>query len=106
MIRRIHALLDARAARSGLARKGRQGGNSILKGVWMSKRVTTALLALAFALTFLACGKKEEEEEEAAAPKAAPSTAAAGAPAAAPAAPAAATGSATITGKVAFAGTA
>ena len=71
----------------------------------MSKRVMTALLMLAFTLTFSACGRKEEEEEAAAA-KAAKSTASAAAPA--PAAPAAvpAAGGATITGKVAFAGTA
>jgi predicted small lipoprotein YifL len=69
----------------------------------MSKRVTAALLALAFLAAFTACGRKEEEEEEPA-PKAAASTAAA---AAAPAAPAAvpAGGGATITGKVAFTGT-
>jgi predicted small lipoprotein YifL len=67
----------------------------------MSKRVTAALLALAFLAAFTACGRKEEEEEEPA-PKAAASTAAA-----APAAPAAvpAGGGATITGKVAFTGT-
>jgi plastocyanin len=71
----------------------------------MPKRFTTILLALAFALSFTACGGKEEEEEEAAAPKAGKSTASAAAPAAPAAAPAAA-GGATITGKVAFTGTA
>src|SRR5215813_6990128 len=98
MIRRIHALLELRSGASGAGANG--GGivrNSMLKGVSMSKRVTAALLALALALSFTACGGKEEEEEEAAAPKAAKSTASAAAPAA---------GGATITGKVAFTGTA
>jgi len=73
----------------------------------MSKRALVLLLALAIPISFTACGggKDEDallEEEE---PTPAAGAPAAGAPAAAPAA-AAATGSATITGKVAFDGTA
>jgi plastocyanin len=72
----------------------------------MSKRALLLLLTLLIPVSFLGCGggKDEdallEEEEE--------TTTAAGAPAAAPAAaaPAAAAGSATVTGKVAFEGTA
>ncbi len=69
----------------------------------MFKRATYVLLCLAFALTFAACGGNKEDEEEETVAKAAKSTAASAAPAAA-AAPAA--GGATITGKVAFTGTA
>ncbi len=73
----------------------------------MFKRVAYLLLSLAFVLTFVACGGKKEEEEEEEAPKGAATTAA-NAPPAASAAPAAApaAGGATITGKVAFTGTA
>ena len=74
----------------------------------MSKRLTTVLLVLAVALTFAACGSKEDEEEEAAAPAKAPaaSTASAAAPAAGAPAAAPAGGGATVTGKVAFTGSA
>ncbi len=70
----------------------------------MLRRVWYALLLTAFALSFVACGGKEDEEEEAPAKSAAtPSTSAAPATSSAPAA-APAAGSATLTGKVAFAG--
>ena len=71
----------------------------------MFKRGIYVLLCLAFALTFAACGGKKEDEEEETAAKPAKSTATA-ANAALPAAAAPAAGGATITGKVAFAGTA
>lgn len=72
----------------------------------MFQRVSYVFLAVAFCLAFTACGGGKEEEEETEAPaagsKAATSTAAApAAPAAAPVA-----GSATVSGKVAFTGTA
>jgi plastocyanin len=84
---------------------GFSGKNRMLEGDSMSKRLTTVLLALAVALTFAACGSKEDEDEEAAAPAKAPASSAAAPAAAAPAA-APAGGGATVTGKVAFAGTA
>src|SRR5258708_25758038 len=72
----------------------------------MFKRVMYVLVAVAFALSFSACGgNKEDDADEEAAPKATTSTAAASAQAAGAAAPAAA-GGATVTGKVAFSGAA
>jgi plastocyanin len=72
----------------------------------MFKRVMYVLFSVAFALSFSACGgSKEDDAEEETAPKATTTTAAASAPAAGAAAPAAA-GGATVTGKVAFSGTA
>ena len=72
----------------------------------MSKRALVLLLALAIPVSFIACGGGKDEdallEEEETTPAA--GAPAAGAPAAA--APAAAAGSATVTGKVAFDGTA
>src|ERR1700694_974046 len=68
---------------------------------WMLRRTWYALLLTAFALSFVACGGKEDDEEEAPA-----KSAAATSPSAAPAAPAGvpAAGAATVTGKVAFTG--
>src|SRR5580765_5711425 len=106
MIRRIHVRLDVRVgARPGRARRAVLRDNRMSEGDWMSKRLTTVLLALAVALTFAACGSKEDEDDEAAAPAKAPAASAAAPAAAAPAA-APAGGGATVTGKVAFAGTA
>src|SRR6266545_4439133 len=98
----FHSCLALGAPGVGADRR-RTIGNNGSKGVLMFKRVTYVLLSLAFVLTLVACGGKKEEEEEEEAPKAAATTAAS-APSAASAAPAA--GGATITGKVAFTGTA
>jgi plastocyanin len=68
----------------------------------MIQRAFCLLLLTVFTLSLAACGGKEDEEEEAP-PKAAATTGTSTAPSAAPAA---ATGGATVTGKVAFAGSA
>jgi len=70
---------------------------------WMLRRTWYALLLTAFALSFVACGGKEDEEEEAPAKSAATTSTSAASGTSAPAgAPAA--GGGTVTGKVAFAG--
>jgi len=69
----------------------------------MLRRTWPVLVLTAFALTFVACGGKEEEEEEAPAKSAATTSTSAAAPAA-PAPAAAAAGAATVTGKVTFSG--
>ena len=75
----------------------------------MSKRALVLLLALAIPLSFTACGGGKDEDallEEDEPTPAAGAAPAVGAPAAGAPAAAAATGSATVTGKVAFEGTA
>src|SRR5262245_56527024 len=63
MIRRIHVRLDVRlGARPGRARWAILRKRRMSEGDSMSKRLTTILLALAVALTFAACGSKEDEE--------------------------------------------